>query len=82
MDIIDSKQGFQIAEGEGFSVATDTSTSVPAALHFAARLSFAAAATFVVLLAALHLIKPELDPSWGFISEYAIGDNGWIMRKV
>jgi len=45
----------------------------------AACLSLAAAATFVVLLAALHVIKPELDPSWRFISEYAIGDYGWIM---
>jgi hypothetical protein len=45
----------------------------------AARVSFAAAATFVVLLAALHFLKPELDPSWRFISEYAIGDFGWIM---
>ena len=45
----------------------------------AALLSFAGAATFVVLLAALHFIKPELDPSWHFISEYAIGDYGWIM---
>jgi hypothetical protein len=33
----------------------------------------------VVLLAALHFIKPELDPSWHFISEYAIGEYGWIM---
>jgi hypothetical protein len=41
--------------------------------------SFATAVTFVVLLAALHLIKPELDPSWHFISEYAIGRYGWIM---
>jgi hypothetical protein len=45
----------------------------------AALLSFASAATFVVLLAALHFIKPEQDPSWHFISEYAIGDYGWMM---
>jgi hypothetical protein len=45
----------------------------------AARLSLAGAATFVVLLAALHLLKPELDPSWHFISEYAIGRHGWMM---
>jgi hypothetical protein len=45
----------------------------------AALLSFAGAAAFVVLLTALHLIKPGLDPSWHFISEYAIGDYGWIM---
>lgn len=45
----------------------------------AARLSLAATATFLVLLSALHFTKPELDPSWHFISEYAIGDYGWIM---
>jgi len=44
-----------------------------------ALLSFAGAATFVVLLAALHFVKPELDPSWHFISEYAIGRHGWMM---
>jgi hypothetical protein len=45
----------------------------------AARWSLAAAATFVILLVALHFIKPGLDPSWHFISEYAIEDYGWIM---
>ena len=46
----------------------------------AARVSFAAAAAFVVLFAVLHVIKPELDPSWRMGSEYAIGDYGWVMR--
>jgi hypothetical protein len=45
----------------------------------AARLSGGAAAAFVILLAALHLIRPDLDPSWRFISEYEIGDFGWLM---
>jgi hypothetical protein len=45
----------------------------------AARLSFAATTLFLVLLAALHLFKPELDPSWHVISEYAIGRYGWLM---
>ena len=45
----------------------------------AARVSLAATAIFVLLLAALHIIKPELDPSWHFISEYAIGPYGWLM---
>jgi hypothetical protein len=45
----------------------------------AALLAFAGAVTFAVLLAALHVIKQELDPSWHFISEYAIGDYGWMM---
>jgi hypothetical protein len=45
----------------------------------AASLSFTGTISFMVLLTALHLIKPELDPSWHFISEYAIGDYGWVM---
>ncbi len=52
---------------------------VAAVSSTAARLSFAAAATFVGLLASLHFIKPELDPSWRVISEYALGNYGWIM---
>ena len=58
---------------------TPTAKPVTAISPTAARLSFASAATFVGLLTALHLIKPELDPSWHFISEYAIGDHGWMM---
>lgn len=46
----------------------------------AARLSFAAGTTFLILLAALHFIKPEIDPSWNFISEYETGRYGWVMR--
>jgi hypothetical protein len=62
-------------------MAEDTATAKPVRTitPAAASLSFAGAATFVVLLAALHFIKPELDPSWHFISEYAIGEYGWIM---
>lgn len=44
-----------------------------------ARVSLASAATFLVVVAALHAIKPELDPSWRFVSEYAIADYGWLM---
>jgi hypothetical protein len=61
------------------TMAKDTARPVTAILPTAARQSFAGAATFVVLLAALHFIKPELDPSWHFIREYAIGEYGWIM---
>lgn len=45
----------------------------------AAYVSFGAAALFLVLLAVLHIVKPEFDPSWRFVSEYAIGRHGWIM---
>jgi hypothetical protein len=56
-----------------------TAKLVTANSRTAARLSFAAAATFLVLLAALHFIKPELDPSWRMVSEYEIGRYGWMM---
>ena len=52
---------------------------VTAISRSAALLALAGAATFAVLLAALHFLKPGLDPSWHFISEYAIGEYGWIM---
>ena len=60
---------------------SDTVTAQPVAASplIAARLSCAAAGMFLVLLAALHIIKPELDPSWRVISEYALGRHGWIM---
>ena len=45
----------------------------------AARLSLAASALFLVLLAALHIVKPELDPSWRMVSEYEVGRYGWMM---
>jgi hypothetical protein len=47
---------------------------------WAARVSFAAAAVFVGLFAVLHVLKPELDPSWRMGSEYAIGQHGWVMQ--
>jgi hypothetical protein len=37
------------------------------------------AVAFVVLLVVLHVIEPEFDPSWRFISEYQLGGWGWLM---
>jgi hypothetical protein len=34
---------------------------------------------FLILLALLHVLKPENDPSWQLISEYQIGNFGWLM---
>jgi hypothetical protein len=60
---------------------SDTVTAQPlaASSRTAARVACAAAATFLVLLAALHVLKPEFDPSWRMISEYEIGRYGWVM---
>lgn len=46
----------------------------------AAWVAFASTSMFVVLLLLLHVVKSDLDPSWHFISEYAIGKHGWIMQ--
>lgn len=45
----------------------------------AAILALVSGALIVILLAALHFLKPDLDPSWQMISEYALGDYGWVM---
>ena len=37
-------------------------------------------AAFLGLLGILHLLKPEFGPTWRMISEYEIGDWGWMMR--
>jgi hypothetical protein len=45
----------------------------------AVRISIAAVITYHLLLFALIFIRPDLDPYWHPISEWAIGPNGWIM---
>ncbi|QJD83008.1 DUF998 domain-containing protein [Cohnella herbarum] len=46
----------------------------------AALLSVVLGILFVLLLGCLHLLEPEFDPMWRFISEYALGDFGWMMH--
>jgi hypothetical protein len=59
-----------------------TTKPVTAISQTAARLSFAAAAMSLVLLAALHVLSPELDPSWRMVSEYASGNYGWVLALM
>ena len=63
----------------GISKASTEAPATTARTRTAARVSGTAGGLFLVLLAAVHVIKPELDPSWRFISEYAIGEHGWVM---
>jgi Protein of unknown function (DUF998) len=60
---------------------TDIRTAKPstAISLAAARLSVTAVVTYQVLLIALIFIRPDLDPSWHTISEWAVGRHGWIM---
>ena len=46
----------------------------------APRLAIAGTVAVALLIISLHAIKPEFEPSWRFISEYAIGPYGWIMK--
>jgi len=49
-------------------------------LQVAARISWGSSFAFILLLTLLHFLKPELDPSWRFISEYELGAYGWVMQ--
>jgi len=61
------------------AVVSSSTGSVPRVAVFAAWISTTCGGAFAILLGALHLIEPEYDPSWRFISEYALGQFGWIM---
>ena len=50
--------------------------------QIAARLSFGAAVTALVLLGALHVLSPEFAPSWRMVSEYANGQYGWVLSLM
>ncbi|HKW17914.1 MAG TPA: DUF998 domain-containing protein [Terriglobales bacterium] len=53
-----------------------TSTSIPTK---AARVAMTAIVTYQLLLIALIFLRPDLDPSWHTISEWAIGPYGRLM---
>ena len=44
----------------------------------AARVAITATVSYQLLLIALIFLRPDLDPSWHTISEWAIGPYGWI----
>ena len=46
----------------------------------AARLCYGTAIGFLLLLALLHVLEPEFEPSWRFVSEYSNGSYGWVMK--
>jgi uncharacterized protein DUF998 len=48
----------------------------------AAWLSILMTATTILLLASLHVLSPEFDPSWRMVSEYAFGQYGWVLSLM
>ena len=48
----------------------------------AQRVAFVCVAYFVIVLIVLHILGPEFDPRFRFMSEYALGDYGWLMTTA
>jgi hypothetical membrane protein len=47
-----------------------------------ARLAIAASIAVILLLASLHILSPEFDPSWRMVSEYANGKYSWLLSLM
>src|SRR4030095_3870288 len=47
-----------------------------------ARLAIATSVAVLLLLAILHILSPEFDPSWRMVSEYANGQYGWVLSLM
>ena len=56
---------------------TEVSLSLPAT-----QLAIVATAAVLVLLASLHILSPEFDPSWRMVSEYANGEYAWVLSLM
>jgi hypothetical protein len=50
--------------------------------RYGAAASLGCIGIFAAVVGLLHLIKPEFDPSWRFLSEYSIGRHGWLMTAA
>jgi hypothetical protein len=48
----------------------------------AAWLAAILASATILLLASLHVLSPEFDPSWRMVSEYAFGHYGWVLSLM
>jgi hypothetical protein len=46
----------------------------------AATVALAGAALFMALVLVLHVVRPDLEPSWHMVSEYSVGPGGFLMR--
>jgi hypothetical protein len=73
-----SSQGNAMAMTANDAIASAAAPVSPVS-RTAARIAFAGGLLSLVLLAALHVLRPDLDPSWHVISEYAVGDYGSVM---
>lgn len=61
------------------AISTNVKTNVSG---LAAPAAAGAAAATILLLAGLHVLSPEFDPSWRVVSEYANGNYGWVLSLM
>lgn len=61
---------------------TPSKTAQSSSIQITARLAIGAIITYQVLLASLIFLRPDLDPYWHTISEWAIGPYGWMMSAA
>ncbi len=54
-------------------------TPPPYFAGIASGVSLVAAGIVVILLASLHAVEPEIDPSWRFVRQHVFGACGWTM---
>jgi hypothetical protein len=59
-----------------------TPERLTASSQAAGRVSLIASAVVLALLAALHILSPEFDPSWRMVSEYANGQYAWVLSLM
>jgi hypothetical membrane protein len=57
-------------------------TTPPVVSTTAARLAKGAIVAYQIVLVVLIFLRPDLDPSWHSISEWAIGPHGWMMSAA
>ena len=48
----------------------------------AATISIGSIGAFVAIVAIMHVLRADVDPSWRFISEYELGPYGWLMQAA
>jgi hypothetical protein len=59
---------------------TPRSQISPGSATLAERIAMMTAAAFLAILFLMHFLEPEFDPSWRMISEYELGNFGWLMQ--
>jgi hypothetical protein len=72
-----------MAQQQEITVSTEVSITESVKISApAARVAIAAAVIVLLLLASLHVLSPEFDPSWRVVSEYANGSYGWVLSLM